>query len=131
MISRIMQWVRLNSASSVANTRLVVLRPTRDAWAGVEVGLGESHLDVTDDVEKAGTRESWSELLQPVRCRLNELVERVAYAEVGGNEHRDCIQPRSQGMARRSAMDFFPLRLAGREPRRACSSSATGVACSK
>jgi len=35
----------------------------------------------------------------------------------------------TQGMARRTAMDFLPLRLADGEPRRACSSSATGVAC--
>ncbi len=67
---------------------------------------------------------------------LDEVVQRVAYAEVGGDDWRDCIQPKTQGMARRSSMLRFlallaSVRLAGREPMRACSSSATGVACSK
>ena len=73
---------------------------------------------------------------EAVRVRLDELLQSVAHAEVCGDEWRDCIQPKTQGMARRSAMlrffaELASVRLAGREPMRACSSSATGVACSK
>ncbi len=67
----------------------------------------------------------------PSGCGLDEVVQGVADAEVGGDELRDCIQPKTQGDGAEVGHGFFAAAFGGREPRRACSSSATGVACSK
>ena len=64
-------------------------------------------------------------------------LERVADAEPGGDEVARLHPAEDPGDGAEVGHGALPLwrwaslRLAGREPMRACSSSATGVACSK
>jgi hypothetical protein len=63
-------------------------------------------------------------------------VERVADAEVGGDDVarlHPAEDPGDGAEVFHAALlaELASVRLAGREPMRACSSSATGVACSK
>ncbi len=79
-----------------------------------EVGFGEGHFYVADDVEEEGEvahhgagegrgRRGW----------IGEVWRAWPTPNQAGTSWRDCIQPKTQGMARRSAMDFLLAALGG------------------
>ena len=72
-----------------------------------EVGFGEGDLYVADDVEEEGEVAGHGlERCEAVGVLLDELLEGVAYAEVGGDELAGLHPAEDPGMARRSPMDF-------------------------
>ena len=96
-----------------------------------EVGFGQRHFDVADEVDEErelghhGAEQGDAAGLPCV------FADRVADAEPGGDEQAGLRPSEDPGDGAQAAMLALPPRRAGREPILACSSSATGVACSK